>query len=117
MLQNALLLCWLAVSASATECSGRTAAFETVTILSSKGGGKLSAQVKPVPTGPVEVRLTITDPRGNARSLPPATATPDGDGRITGPELPSESQGFLLKVEVIDPATGATIGTNWGIVG
>jgi hypothetical protein len=115
MLPRALLLCWIAVGASATERD--RAPLETVTILSSKGGGKLSAEVKPAPSGPVEVRVSIVDPQGNSRALPPSSVSPDANGHFTGPELPAESRGFLIEVEVIDPATGASLGKNWSIVG
>jgi hypothetical protein len=31
--------------------------------------------------------------------------------------LPAESRGVMLEVEVIDAATGASLGKNWSVVG
>jgi hypothetical protein len=107
----------LALLLAASTSEARATTYETITILSSRGGAKLIAEVKPVPTGPVQINITITDPLGNQRTLPPSKVQPDANGRINGPALPTECQGFLLKVQVIDPATGALLAVNWGIVG
>lgn len=89
-----------------------------VKILSSRSGEKLKLELNPRPPGEVEVRVTLVDPNGNARSLPPKRAGCDpGTGVCHGPEMPAEARGSLVVVEVIDPRTGASLGLGAGWTG
>ena len=107
-----LLLC---ATGAAESAQSQTS---TVQILSSRSGEKLKLSLNPRPPGKVEVRVTLVDPLGNERSLPPKSTSCDPNSSICyGPEMPVEARGSLIIVEVFDPATGASLGIAAGWTG
>jgi hypothetical protein len=89
-----------------------------VKILSSRSGEKLKLELNPRPAGEVEVRVTLVDPNGNERQLPPRRRNCEpGSGVCFGPDMPVEASGSLVIVEVVDPRTGASLGVGAGWTG
>ena len=109
--------CWLIVAASGV-IETTTAQTSAVQILSSRSGEKLQLKIDPRPPGEVEVRVTLVDPNGNERTLPPKRGSCEpGSGVCFGPEMPAEARGSLVVVEVFDAVTGASLGINAGWTG
>jgi hypothetical protein len=104
------------LGAATTESAA--AQVSAVRILSSRSNEKLKLEIDPRPAGEVEVHVTLVDPAGNARSLPPKrTRCEPGAGVCFGPAMPAEARGSLVVVEVFDAATGASLGINAGWTG
>jgi hypothetical protein len=102
----------------AATAESATAQVSAVRILSSRSHEKLKLAIDPRPAGEVEVHVTLVDPDGNTRSLPPKhTRCEPGSNVCFGPELPAEARGSLVVVEVFDAVSGASLGINAGWTG
>lgn len=100
---------WIVASVWAAEPA--FAQRSAVTIVSSRGGEKVTVKVDPIPTGELVVQVSLVDPNGNRTPLPPVRTGADAaSGHVTGPALPVEMKGYWVDVEITDAATGRSLG-------
>lgn len=99
------------ITASLLAAEPAVAQRHALAITSSRVSEKIVLKVDPMPTGKVDVHVTVIDPGGIRSPLPPLRTTADpSTGNIIGPAIPSETRGFFVEVELRDAVTGKKLG-------